>query len=537
MYPLCRTNFKNLHSMFDIVIKNGTVLDGTGKERFRADIGIKDDVIYEIGDLSEDSGKVVIEAAGKFIAPGFIDVGSHSDTYWTLLSDPSQASLVHQGITTIIGGNCGSSLAPLLNKDAIHSIQKWARIERVNIDWRSMGEFLDWVGTRKIGVNFGTLVGHSTLRRAFAHDEARALQDEEQKALLEEFGTAMKEGAFGLSSGLVYTHGRPGGKEEIHAFAEVVESFSGVYTTHLRNEMGLFRDAVREALEVASATHAKVHISHLKILGRYYWSRFPEILEEIDEEVRVGSDVTFDICPYTATGSVLYTLLPDWASRGGKSMMLARLRDSNSRREIMEDLRRKQLDYSKIRISLAKSGSKDTLEEMAMRQGIDAEEVILNLLQANEGRVIAFMDLVSEDNLRKALQSKHSLVATDGVGYSLEHKETGDRIHPRSFGAFPRVLGKYVREEGILTWEEAIFKMTGQPARKFDISKRGELREGYFADMVVFDPEKISDTATFDHPYQYAVGVEQVLINGQLALNKGVFSEGVFGEVLKRKNI
>lgn len=521
--------------MFDIIIKNGTVIDGTGRERFRADIGIKDDAIYEIGDLSADEGKTVIDAEGKFVTPGFIDVGSHSDTYWTLFSDPSQESLTRQGITTIIGGNCGSSLAPLLNQESIRSIQKWSDVGLANIDWRTMGEFLDRMSIRKIGVNFATLIGHSTLRRSFAHDEARALGEGEQKSITDAIRQSMQEGAFGFSSGLAFTHGRPGSVEELQSYAKIVGEFSGVYTTHLRSEMGVFHDAVREALAVASKTGVQTHISHLKVLGRFHWGMFPEALEEIDEEVRIGSDVTFDVFPYTATGSVLYTLLPEWASRGGKTMMLGRLRDASSRMEIIEDLRRKQLDYSKISISLARSGSNDTLEEMAEREGIDPEEVILNLLLANEGRVIVFMDLLSEENVRLALKSKHSLIASDGVGYSLAHKETGDRIHPRSFGAFPRVLGKYVREEALLTWEEAIFKMTGKSARKFNIEKRGELRIGYFADVVVLDPETVCDTATFEKPYQYAKGIEHVVVNGQVAISADNHEAGLFGKVLKRR--
>ncbi len=520
--------------MFDVVIKNGTVIDGTGKKRFQADIGVKDEVVYEIGNLSDAPTKVVIDAMGKFVVPGFVDSGNHSDTHWTLFTDPSQESLIRQGVTTIIGGNCGSSLAPLINKESIRSIQKWVSMDRVNIDWRTMGEFLAWMEKRTIGVNFATLVGHATLRRSFAHDESRSLTKEERESIEKAIEGSMQEGALGLSSGLAYTHGRAGDEEEIYALARRVQSFSGIYTTHLRNEMSLFRDAVRETLEIAEKTNVKTHISHLKVLGRFFWSAFDEALEDIELGAQIGSDVTFGVFPYTATGSVLYTLLPEWASRGGKGLMLARLRDPNTRRDIIEDLRRKQLNYSKISVSLTKSGVYDTLEGMAERQGVDPEEVILNLLLANDGRVIVFMDLISEENIRSALRSPYSLIATDGAGYSLKHKSTGEKVHPRSFGAFPRVLGKYVREEGLLTWEDAIFKMTELPARTFGLRERGALREGYFADVVVFDPESICDKATFKDPYQYATGIESVLINGQLVLNNGTFLEGRFGRILKR---
>lgn len=520
--------------MLDIIIRNGIIIDGTGKKQFMADVGIKDDLIYEIGNLSDMDARKSIDATGKFVVPGFIDSGSHSDTYWTIFTNPLQESLVCQGITTVIGGNCGSSLAPLINKESIQSIQKWVHVDRVNIDWGTMKEFLDRMETRSIGVNFATLVGHGTLRRSYTYDESRRLTKEERNQMGCALEQSMREGAFGFSSGLAYEYDRSSDEGEIYEFARIVNSFSGVYATHLRNEMGLFQDAVREALDVALKTKVKTHISHLKVLGQFYWSGFDKALEEIENYTRVGSEITFGVFPYTATGSVLYTVLPEWASRGGKKMMLARLRDPNLRRDIIEDTRRKQLDYSKIRVALAMSHTHDTLEAMADRQGIDPEEVILNLLLANEGRVIVFMDLLSEENIRHALVSPYSIIATDGVGYSLVHKKEGEKIHPRSFGAFPRVLGKYVREEGLLTWEEAIFKMTEFPARTFGLQKRGSLREGYFADMVVFDPKVVSDKATFEKPYQFAEGIEYVLVNGQVVIDEGLLTKGLFGRVLRR---
>lgn len=521
--------------MFDVLIKNGTVIDGTGRKGFRADLGIKDDAIYEIGDLSHEDAGEIIDAGGKCVAPGFIDVGTHSDAYWTIFSEPQQESLVSQGITTIIGGNCGSSLAPLLGEDAILSLRKWSRVDQVNVDWTSVKEFLDRLEHMSLGVNFGTLVGHSTLRRAFVEDESRALSEDESEQITHSIQKAMEEGAFGVSTGLVYTHGTLAGKAELLAVAQAVAKNGGVYATHLRNEMGKFRDATREALHISAETGVKTHISHFKVMGRFYWSAFEEMLQEIEEESRVGSDITFDIFPYTASGSVLYTLLPEWASRGGKNMMLARLKDPHSRRDIIEELRRKQLNYSKITISLARSGSSKTIEEMAEGRSIEPEEVILDLLLANEGRVIVFLDLVSEDNIRRAMQSQNAWIASDGVGYALSHKETGEHIHPRSFGAFPRVLAKYVREEKILSLEDAIYKMTGGPARTYEIRGRGTLEEGNFADVVVFDPETVRDEATFDNPYRYATGIDAVLVNGKKAFSGGSPS-GVFsGKVLRKR--
>lgn len=520
--------------MFDVLIRGGMIIDGTGRSRFGADIGIKDGVISEIGTLHGERAKETIDASGKIVAPGFIDACNHSDAYWTLFTDPLQESLVRQGITTIMGGNCGSSLAPLLSDDAILSIQKWASPHRLNTDWHTLEEFLATLSRKKLGVNFGTLIGHGTLRRALVHDESRVLQPEEERIMESAIRDAMEQGAFGLSTGLAFAHASTAQREEVYMMAKIVSKFSGVYTTHIRNEMGMFRDAVREAIQVASETGVRTHISHLKVLGNIYWEMFEEVLQEMQESSRVGYEVTFDLFPYTATGSVLYTLLPEWAFRGGKKMMLSRIRDKNTRRDIVQDVRRKQLNYSKIRVSLANSGSHRTLEEMSEKQGVDPEEVILNLLVANDGRVIVFLDLISEENICKGLRSQFSIISSDGVGYDGAHKESGERIHPRSFGAFPRVLGHYVREKNVLTWEECVYKMTGFPARIFGIRSRGELRVGYAADVVLFDPDTVSDEATFDDPYRYPKGIECVIINGNRALLNGSGTCEGFGKVLRR---
>lgn len=531
-----RNNFFT-ESMFDILVKNGTVIDGTGRKKFRADVGIKDESIVEVGDLTGSEAKKEIDAGEQFVVPGFIDPCNHSDTYWTLFTSPSQESLIRQGITTIIGGNCGSSLAPLLSKSAIYGIQKWAKIDQVNVDWHTTQEFLDRLETTSLGVNFATLAGHGTIRRSFVENQDRELFEEEQKSFLSVLEQSLREGAFGLSSGLLYTHGKPGGQKEMCNFARKVLDFSGVYATHIRNEMGLFHDAVREAILVARETGVKTHISHLKVLGQFYWNIFRVVLEEISREAESGHDITFDIFPYTASGSVLYTILPDWVSQGGRVMMLGRLRDDRLRREIIEDLRRRQIDFSKIRVSLAKSGSRKTIEEMAENRSIDPEEAVLDLLLANEGNVIVFMDLISEENIREGLRSPYAFVSSDGVGYTKEQRKKESNIHPRCFGAFPRVLRRYVREEKVLTWEEAIGKMTGSVAVKFDIVNRGRIREGYFADLVIFHPSTIKDEATFDNPYQYPSGIESVIINGKIAFESGSELQGCFGRVLRKGKV
>lgn len=523
--------------MYDILIKNGTIIDGTGRKRFKADAAVKNGLIYEIGDLKGETARSIVDATGKYVTPGFVDVDNHSDTYCTLLQYPKAESLVYQGITTIIGGGCGSSLAPLVGEETIRSIQKWANIDRVNINWDSMAEYLEYMGSLSLGINYATLVGHSTLRRAFVGDEARALTAEEQKSFIQLLENSLKEGAAGMSTGLMYAHGRPASKEELVDLARMVHAFDGVYTTHIRNEMDTFVSAVQEALDVMATTNVKMHISHLKVVGERYWSLFDEALNRIDEEGRIGSEVSFSIFPYTVSGSVLYTLLPNWLTNEGKITMLKRLEDWQARREAIEDIRRKQLDYTKIHISIAgheATFSGDSIADISQHQRLSPEDVILNLIISNKARVIVFMDLLYEENIRKALTTPYSIITTDGAGYSVEHKYKAQRIHPRSFGAFPRVLAQYVREQKVLTWEKAIYKMTGFPARKFGLKKRGILHEDTLADILVLDPKRVQDNATFENPYRYASGVECVIMNGKVVLEGGKHTGVMAGKVLRR---
>ncbi|TAK96501.1 D-aminoacylase, partial [Patescibacteria group bacterium] len=250
--------------MFNVIIKNGTVIDGTGNPRYRADVGIKNGKIADIGDLSNELTEESIDARGQLVVPGFIDVNNHSDTYWRIFATPTLDSLVRQGITTIIGGNCGSSLAPLVNKDIIQSIQKWVDVSNFSLNWLRMGEFLDEVERKQLSVNFGTLVGHGTLRRGITHDENRLLNEVELESAKKMLKDALREGALGMSSGLIYTHARSATREELIQLAEVVSKNDGVYATHVRGESRGLTSSIEEAIEVAKQSGVKLHISHLK---------------------------------------------------------------------------------------------------------------------------------------------------------------------------------------------------------------------------------------------------------------------------------
>ncbi len=525
--------------MYDIIIKNGTVIDGSGSPKFVSDLGIKEGVIAEIGMLHNENAHHIIDATGLYVTPGFVDVNNHSDTYWRLFADPQLQSMLQQGVTTIIGGNCGSSLAPLANKEIIRTIQKWADISSINLNWLSVKEFLDEVERRRLAVNFGTLVGHGTLRRGLVGDEARDVSPRELESMKLMLKQAMKEGAFGMSTGLVYTHAKLASSLEIDELVEVLKKFGGIYTTHVRGEGEELVHAIEEAIRIAEHSGINLHISHLKAMGKSNWHLMDKAIEMIENARMDNVNVHFDVYPYTMTGSVLYIILPDWATEGGRTMMLARLRNENTRAKILEDMRKSDFDYSKITISMSpldKTLTRKNISDIAIQQGKSVEETLLDLLVASEGRVVTMMHVLSDKNVDKAVQNPFSVIASNGAGYSVEHKQTGELVHPRSFGAFPRVLSKYVREKGILSWEEAIYKMTGCPAQEFSLDKRGIIKKGNYADVTIFNPSEIEDMADEDNPYQYPKGIEWVIVNGVVAVADGMAVGSRSGMVLRKKH-
>lgn len=524
--------------MYDLLIKNGTIVDGTGRPMYRADLAVRDERIVALGDLSHERALREIDATGKYITPGFIDVNNHSDTYWQLLADPLLESMLRQGVTTVIGGNSGSSLAPLSDPSVMRSIQKWTDVERINFNWLSMAEFLTEVERRELGVNFATLVGHGTIRRGAMKDETRTITPDEI-AIMERFlKSAMKEGAIGLSTGLRYTHARGAGARELAELARTAVAEGGIYATYVRDEEEGLVKSVEEALLVAREAKVPIHISHLKAVGEKNWPLMDEVFNLIETAALNDVAVTFDVYPYTSTGSVLYTLLPEWVTEKGRKMMIEQLGDRQTYLAVLRDMRKNATDYSQVIIAvstLSKMLTRRRISEIATLQGKTPEEVVLDLLLASDGRAIVSMEVLSEKNVLRAIQHPFSIISSNGVGYDVKHKETGDLVHPRNFGTFPKVFAEYVRRQKALSWEEAVHKMTGMPANKFKLSKRGEIAEGFFADLVIFDPETIADQATMEDPYQYPVGIMAVIVNGSVALDGETVGAKRYGQVIRQK--
>lgn len=523
--------------MFDVIIKNGTVIDGTKRERYKADVGVYHGKITKIGHLHNEKAEKEIDAEEKYVCPGFIDVNNHSDTYWQVFLNPNLESLLYQGVTTIIGGNCGSSLAPLTSAQNIEAVQKWADFKKINLNWLDIEEFFEELESRKLSVNFATLVGHGTLRRGMLRDEVRNLLSKELNFIIKTLGKSLKHGALGMSTGLIYTHARLASTEEIIELAKVVAKYKGVYTSHIRGEKETLVEAVEEAVEIGRKSKAKLHISHFKAMGKKNWAKMDEALGIIEQAKNSGIDVSFDVYPYTNTGSVLYTLLPAWVAEGGKKIMIHRLKDPVIRKKVISEMKKSGFDYGKVEIAISplnKTLARKKITEIAVSQEKTIENAIIDILIASEGRVITSMEILSEDNVRKAIIHPLSMISSNGSGYSALHSATGELVHPRNFGTFIKVLLKYVSKEKILTWEEAIWKMAGFPGEKFGIKKRGKILQGFYADISVIDPLNLESEASKENPYQYSKGVDFLLINGKVVLDNGRYLGNRFGEIIKR---
>ncbi|HIP50241.1 MAG TPA: hypothetical protein EYG99_02205 [Candidatus Pacebacteria bacterium] len=515
--------------MHDILIKNGTIVDGTGEKMFEADIAINDNIITEIGDMSGDSAREVIDADGHIIAPGFIDISNRSDTRWRLFKDPALESMLYQGVTTIIGGNSGSSLAPIYNKDMLKSMRKWVDIGGINVDWQTMKDFLATVQKYKVSVNFGTFVGYGTLRRGLIGDEDRDLDKNEEISIKKHIKESLDQGALGVSTGMIYSHERNIKTDELVKIAKIVAKKNKLYVAHLRDEGAKLMESVDEVLQIQKESGARIHISHLKATQKEHWSDMQKVIDKIEK-----TNISFDIYPYTFSTTVLYTLLPDWISDGGRRMLLERLRNRDLRERLVKEMDG-GVDLSHVIVAHTMRSDYfcgKTFAQIAKAQNTSVNSAVVDVLLASEGQVNVFLESVSKENIIRGLKSKSSVISSNGVGYTIQ-KRNECMEHPRSFGAFARIFDKYVRQEGVLNIEDAVHKATGKIAEELLLKNRGVLKEKYIADIVIFDKEKFQDMSTVNQPYRYASGVKSLIINGQVVLKYGKYTGLRSGQIIK----
>ncbi len=501
---------------WDVLLRGGTVIDGTGSPRYRADVAVKGDRIVRVSRTALDPGRAlrVIDATGKVVSPGFVDLHTHLDP---ILRLPGAESHVRQGVTTALGGPDGGGPWPF-------------------------GPYLDSVEAVGVGMNVGFLAGHNSIREAVMGLENRDPTPAELRRMEEMVARSMDEGAWGMSTGLKYLPGAFSKLDELVALSRVAAERGGIYTSHLREEgLGLI-DGVAEAMEIGRQAHIPVVLTHHKVVGHPMWGASARTLAMVDSARAAGTDVMIDQYPYTASYTGITVLIPSWAMEGGTRDFLGRMADPVLSDSILAGIEfnivndRGGNDLHRVQFALVdwdRSLEGKTLWDLAEREGLQptpANGAHLVVEVIRRGGASAIFHAMDEGDVEAIMRHPMTMVASDG---RLTQPGEG-HPHPRWYGTFPRVLGVYVREKGVLGLEEAVHKMSGMPAARMGLAERGRIEEGWYADLVVFDPATVKDQATFERPHQYPVGIPWVLVNGRVTVEEGVFRDARAGRVLRR---
>lgn len=540
--------------MFDVKIVNGLIIDGTGNPGYSADVGIVGDQIIAIGDLADATSRETIDASGKVVAPGFVDMHTHSDL--AVLFDPLTNSKIFDGVTTEVVGNCGIGVAPVseANRQLLIDYLGTRMIGNlpvtIELKWSSMAEYLDYVRMHPPALNVCALLAQGAVRIAvmgFDKQAPTSRQLSEMKALV---AAGMAEGAVGFSSGLIYMPGEFSTTEELTELAKEIRPHQGFYVSHIRNESEGVFDALEEALTIGEKAGVPVHVSHLKVAGQSVWGRSQELLARIDKANQDGVETTFDLYPYTSGMTGLTACMPPWAFEGGVEKLLTRLADAEIRAKIVADVEngipgwqnlfKAAGGWENITITTVNSQSNKHLEGKTIRQIADLQDkdpynTVFDLLIAEKGKVLIVLLLMAEEDLINILKHPMSMIGSDGMSVSTEGIMSFGMPHPRAFGTRARVLARYVREKKVLSLEEAVKKMSYMPAWRLGLPKRGLLRVGYYADAVVFDPDEVRDNAVYSDPKQYSSGFEYVVVNGKIVLANGMHQKVFNGRVITRK--
>ncbi len=500
---------------YDLLILDGTIVDGSGAPAYEGDVAIVGKEIVRIGNLSGASAARVIDATGLTVSPGFIDLHNHADR--NIRDNPGIENYLHQGVTTVLAGNCGKSPVDL-------------------------NEYFQAIDETGIALNLGLLIGHNAVRAKVMGNVNRAPTTEEQAKMEDLVKAAMDAGAFGMSTGLIYLPGTYSETEEVVSLARVVANEGGIYASHIRNEFELIMEAIEEAVTIGREANLPVHISHFKVADNTMWGDSTITLGMVEAARAEGLDVTIDQYPYTAGSTGLVNVLPTWARAGSQEDFQARLDDPETRARIKADTIRKLNgaraagDLSRITVasfSTHPEYSGKTMAEVTLMNGREptvenGAEVAMEILYEGEGSAIYFMMI--EEDVKRIMQAPFTSIASDGSAVTFGK----DVPHLRNYGTFPRVLRKYVRDEGILSLEQAIHKMTALPASRINLQTRGTLAEGMIADINIFDPNAVNDNDDWAKPHQYATGLSYVVIGGMPVIDKGSRTRAFPGKVLKK---
>jgi N-acyl-D-amino-acid deacylase len=521
---------------YDLILENGRVVDGTGAPWFRADVAILKDRIAAVGDLQGALARERIDVHEHFVAPGFIDMLGQSPLF--ILVDPRAESKIRQGITSELSGE-GMSVAPM-TKAVSADFENRLSVYEVHVDWTDLASYWKRLRAARPAINLGTIVGAAQVRAAVMGFGQGPPTPEQLLRMQIEVRKQMRQGAFGLGSALLYPPGSYATTDELVALAQAAAGWGGLYATHIRDEEEGVLDALDEAIRIGKRARIPVEIWHLKVAGKKNWGRMAEVVKRIELARADGVDIAADVYPYLAGLNNLTADLPGWAMADGTEAMLGRLRNSEQRQLIEVEVTNGWADADmpeRIRVAAcvlpeAKPAEGKTLAQLAKERGVSPAAALVDLALADHGNTDVIRFWVDEPDLRLAMRQPWTSFDTDAAALAVDGPFANEGTHPRAFGTMARVLGTYVREEGLLGVEEAVRKMTSLPAARLGLADRGLLRAGMAADVVVFDGATVAATSTYDNPRQYPLGVELVLVNGQVVLRDGIRTEARPGRPL-----
>ncbi|HKP86493.1 MAG TPA: D-aminoacylase [Blastocatellia bacterium] len=519
--------------VYDIIIMNGRVVDGSGNPWFYGDVAIRGDRIVKVGRIGPARAQRRVNAQGMIVAPGFIDMLGQSEL--NLLIDPRAESKVFQGITTEVTGE-GGSIAPL-NDYILKEVDPTLKHFKVTVDFRTLGEYFTRLERTPAAINLATYVGATQVRQYVLHDENRAPTPAELEEMKKVVAQAMEEGAVGISTSLVYAPAFYAKTEELIELAKVAARYGGVYASHMRNESNSIMAAIDEAIRIGREANIPVEIFHLKMAGKQNWGRMKEVLAKIEAARAQGLDITADQYPYVAGATSLGASVPPWSHEGGTAKFIERIKDSSTREKLKQEMRAASDQWENFYLGagggggimiagvlnrdLAKYEGKRISEVAKMMGKQDEIDALFDLLIADNAQTSAIYFLMSEDDVKLALSKPWVSVGVDHGAVATTGLLNEGKAHPRGYGSFPRILGRYVRDQHVISLEEAIRKMTSLAANRVHLVDRGLLKPNFFADVVVFDPQKINDVATFEDPNRLSVGMRYVIVNGKMVIDTG----------------
>ena len=517
---------------YDLLVRGGTIYDGSGAAGYAGDVAVTGDRIAYVGPRAPGAAKRVIDAAGKAVAPGFINMLSWSNE--SLLIDGRGQGELRQGVTLEVMGE-GDSMGPLTPPMKEEMVAQQGDL-KFAVEWTTLGEYLETLERKGISLNVASHVGAATARMNLLGAEDTDPTPEQLAAMQEVVRRAMEEGALGVASSLIYVPGTFAETDELVALASAAARCGGIYATHMRSEGRQLLEALEETIEISRRSGAPAEIYHLKAAGRGNWPKLAQAIARIETARAAGLRITADMYAYPAASTGLDAAMPPWVQEGGNAAWYARLRDPAIRARVAAEMRRDDTDWANtlreaggaenvlivgLRSPALKPLIGKTLAEIAAQRGVSAEEAAMDLVAQDESRVQSIYFLMSEDEVRRKVALPFMSFGSDGTAVSAEGVFLKSNLHPRGYGNFARVLARYVREEKIVAIEEAVRRLSGHPAAVLGLRDRGRLQQGFFADVVVFDPATIQDHATYAQPHQYATGVSQVIVNGVLALDGG----------------